>query len=334
MAKLNLGERRNLMEHQESTEPTLATIREAAQRIQPYIHRTPILHSESINRLTGCRIVFKCENLQKVGAFKMRGASNAVFLLPAKQAANGVVTHSSGNHGAALALAARHRNIPAYIVMPEDTAQVKKEAVQGYGAQITYCKPTLQAREETAGKLLQEHHATLIHPYNDFHIIAGQGTAALEFLEECPDLDLLLTPVGGGGLISGTAITTSALATKTRVIGAEPAGADDAYHSFRQGKLVPCLHPKTIADGLRASLGEHTFCIIKKYVHDIARVDEEHIIAAMRLVWERMKIVIEPSSAVPVAAILANPSLGRGKRVGIILSGGNVSLDQLPWNSK
>lgn len=322
------------MNQQPSTEPTLVTIREAAQRIQPYIHHTPILHSESINRLAGCSVFFKCENMQKVGAFKMRGASNAVFLLPPKQAANGVVTHSSGNHGAALALAAKHANIPAYIVLPEDTAQVKKEAVQGYGARITYCKPTMLAREETAAMLLQKHNATLIHPYNDFHIIAGQGTAALEFLEACPNLDLLLTPVGGGGLLSGTAIATAALSPKTRVIGAEPAGADDAYHSFQQDKLVPCLHPKTIADGLRASLGEHTFCIMKKYVHDIIRVDEEQIIAAMRLVWERMKIVIEPSSAVPVAAILANPNLGRGMRVGIILTGGNVSLDQLPWNSK
>ncbi len=313
--------------------PTIDDIRQAARRIAPYAHRTPVMTSAFFDRLTGARLFFKCENLQKVGAFKFRGACNAVFSLPEEALRRGVATHSSGNHAQALALAARLRGAKAYIVMPRNAPEVKRRAVADYGAQIIPCEPTVADREATAARVVAETGATLIHPYNDARIIAGQGTAALELLDDAPDLDYLLAPVGGGGLVSGTAIAAAGVSPKTRVIAAEPAGADDAYRSLRAGHIVPSEHPQTIADGLRTSLGELTFAAIQRHVREIVTVSEEAIESAMRHVWERMKIVIEPSSAVPVAALLEKRLDVAGQRVGIILSGGNVDLTNLPFRA-
>lgn len=312
--------------------PTLQDIQRAAERIRPYAHRTPVLTSASLDRMVGAHLFFKCENFQKVGAFKFRGACHAVLSLSEEEAARGVATHSSGNHAAALALAARTRGIRAFIVMPKDAARVKKAAVAEYGGQIIFCEPTLTSREATLAEVVQETGATVVHPYNDHRVIAGQGTVALEFIQEVPHLDSLMAPVGGGGLISGTAIVVSELSPDTQVIGVEPAGADDAFRSVRAGRRIPCHQPRTIADGLRASLGDLTFSIIKRRVNRIVTVSEEAIVAAMRIVWERMKIVIEPSAAVPVAALLERKVDLAGQRVGIILSGGNVDLDGLPWS--
>lgn len=313
------------------SEPDLETIRQAADRIKPHIHRTPVLRSQTFDLLTKAEMFFKCENFQKAGAFKARGACNAVFALTSGEAEKGVVTHSSGNHAAALALAAKRRGIKAFIVMPQNSPKVKQAAVKSYGGRISLCEPTLAAREAAAQKIIGETGADLVHPYNDYRVIAGQGTAALELLEEVPDLDVILTPVGGGGLLSGTALTASFISPKTRVIAAEPAGADDAFRSLRAGKIIPMLEPRTVADGLRTSLGDRTFPIIQRCVQEIVTVSEEAIIKAMRLVWERMKIVIEPSAAVPVAALLEEKLDVSGKRVAVILSGGNVDLDSLPW---
>ncbi len=311
--------------------PSFSDIEKAHDRIRPYIHHTPVLSSKSINEMVGADLFFKCENLQKVGAFKFRGACNSVFALTDEEAKNGVCTHSSGNHAAALALAARMRGIPAYIVMPENAPEIKKIAVAGYGAQITFCTPTLEARESTLKKVAAETGATEIHPYNYFNVICGQGTAAKELIEEIGNLDVVMAPVGGGGLLSGTAISTKALLLNARVIAAEPDGADDAFRSFYSKDLQPSVAPKTIADGLLTSLGSLTFPIILKDVDQIVTVSEEGIVAAMRMIWERMKIIIEPSSAVPLAAILENKVDVKGKRVGIILSGGNVDLGKLPF---
>lgn len=311
--------------------PSFSDIEKAHDRIRPYIHHTPVLSSKSINEMVGADLFFKCENLQKVGAFKFRGACNSVFALTDEEAKNGVCTHSSGNHAAALALAARMRGIPAYIVMPENAPEIKKIAVAGYGAQITFCTPTLEARESTLKKVAAETGATEIHPYNYFNVICGQGTAAKELIEEIDHLDVVMAPVGGGGLLSGTAISTKALLLNARVIAAEPDGADDAFRSFYSKDLQPSVAPKTIADGLLTSLGSLTFPIILKDVDQIVTVSEEGIVAAMRMIWERMKIIIEPSSAVPLAAILENKVDVKGKRVGIILSGGNVDLGKLPF---
>ncbi len=311
--------------------PTFSDIEKAHERIRPYIHRTPVLSSQSINQMVGAELFFKCENLQKVGAFKFRGACNSVFSLSDDEAKNGVCTHSSGNHAAALALSARMRGIPAYIVMPENAPEIKKIAVAGYGAQITFCTPTLEARESTLKKVAEQTGATEIHPYNYFHVICGQGTAAKELIEEIGTLDVVMAPVGGGGLLSGTALSTKALLPNAQVIAAEPAGADDAFRSFYSQTLQPSVAPKTIADGLLTSLGSLTFPIILNEVDQIATVSEESIIAAMRMIWERMKIIIEPSSAVPLAAILENKVDVKGKKVGIILSGGNVDLGRLPF---
>ena len=311
--------------------PTFSDIEKAHERIRPYIHRTPVLSSQSINQMVGAELFFKCENLQKVGAFKFRGACNSVFSLSDDEAKNGVCTHSSGNHAAALALAARMRGIPAYIVMPENAPEIKKIAVAGYGAQITFCTPTLEARESTLKKVAEQTGATEIHPYNYFHVICGQGTAAKELIEEIGTLDVVMAPVGGGGLLSGTALSTKALLPDALVIAAEPAGADDAFRSFYSKTLQPSVAPKTIADGLLTSLGSLTFPIILNEVDQIATVSEENIVAAMRMIWERMKIIIEPSSAVPLAAILENKVDVKGKKVGIILSGGNVDLGRLPF---
>jgi len=311
--------------------PTFPDIEKAHERIRSYIHHTPVMTSKSINEIMGADLFFKCENLQKVGAFKFRGACNSVFSLSDEEAKNGVCTHSSGNHAAALALAARMRGVPAYIVMPENAPEIKKKAVAGYGAQITFCEPTQAARESTLKLLAQQTGATEIHPYNYFNVIFGQGTAAKELIEEIGDLDVVMAPVGGGGLLSGTALSTRALLPKARVIAAEPAGADDAFRSFYSKTLYPSITPKTIADGLLTSLGSLTFPIVLANVDQIATVSEESIVAAMRMIWERMKIIIEPSSAVPLAAILENKVDVKGQRVGIILSGGNVDLGKLPF---
>lgn len=312
--------------------PSLTDIRAAADRIRRHIHRTPVLSCAGIDRLVGARLFFKCENFQKVGAFKIRGATNAVLSLSERAAAAGVATHSSGNHAAALALAARLRGVPAYVVMPETAPQVKKEAVAGYGAKITFCAPTLEAREAGLARIVADTGAAFIPPYNDERIIAGQATAALELLADIPDLDLILTPVGGGGLVSGTALTVRSLSPRSRVIAAEPRGADDAYRSFRAGHIIPSVNPQTIADGLLTSLGDKTFAIIRDCVDDIVTVEEADIIRAMRLIWERMKIIVEPSAAVPLGALLSRSVDVRGKRVALILSGGNVDLARLPFS--
>ena len=315
-------------------EPSINEIREASERIAPYIHNTPVLTCEAIDKRCGRRIFFKCENFQKAGAFKIRGAANAVFSLNEQEVLKGVATHSSGNHGAALALAARWRGVESHVIMPENAPKVKVNAVSEYGAKIYFCAPTLKAREERLGEVVNETGAAFIHPYNNLRVIAGQGTAALELLEEIPELDALITPVGGGGLLSGSAISAAALSSHTAVIGAEPEGADDAFRSFKSGKLVPSVNPDTIADGLLTSLSDLTFSIIKRYVSDIVTVSEEGIIQAMKLVWERMKIIIEPSSAVALTVLLEKGSSVPGERVGIILSGGNVDLNSLPFGKE
>ncbi len=315
------------------TAPTIDEIRQAAWRIQPYAHRTPVLSCASLDRQVGAKVFLKCENLQKVGAFKFRGACNAVLLLPESAAKRGVVTHSSGNHAQALALAARLRGIQAYIVMPHNAPAVKKAAVAGYGGKITFCEPTLEARESTQAKVTAETGATVVHPYNNYQVVAGQGTAALELLQDVPDLDVILAPVGGGGLLSGTAITGTELSARVRVIGAEPEGADDAFRSLAAGKIIPSVNPQTIADGLRTSLGDLTFPIIRERVEQVVTVSEAGIVAAMKFVWERAKIVIEPSAAVAVGVLWEHNIDLTGLRVGVILSGGNVDLDRLPWQS-
>jgi len=311
--------------------PDLQTIEAAASRIEPYIHHTPVLTSSYLNSLTGAEIFLKCENFQKVGAFKSRGACNAVFSLPEEDIQRGVCTHSSGNHAQALARAAALRNCKAYIVMPETAPLVKVDAVKGYGGIITFCKPTLAAREETLRHVMEKTGATEIHPYNDYRIIAGQATAALELHRSVKSLDIIMSPVGGGGLLSGTALATKYISPATRVLAAEPKGADDAYRSMIARQIVPSIDPVTIADGLLTSLGTLTFPIILENVEKIILVSEETIVNAMRLFWERMKIIIEPSSAVPVGAILDNPAVFRNKKVGVIISGGNVNLSKLPW---
>lgn len=311
--------------------PTFKDIEKAHRLIKPYVHRTPVLSSKSINKIVGGEVFFKCENFQKVGAFKFRGACNSVFSLSGEEAQKGVCTHSSGNHAAALALAAQLRGIDAHIVMPENAPEIKKKAVAGYGAKITFCKPTLEARESTLKTVAEKTGATEIHPYNYFNVICGQGTAAKELIEDNDEFDIILCPVGGGGLLSGTAISTKALLPGTKVIACEPAGADDAFRSFQQKTLIPSLNPKTIADGLLTSVGELNFKIILDMVDDIVTVSEENIIEAMRMVWERMKIIIEPSSAVPLAALLEKKIDVSGKKIGIIISGGNVDLGKLPF---
>ncbi|MHC4396551.1 MAG: pyridoxal-phosphate dependent enzyme [Planctomycetota bacterium] len=312
-------------------EPTIKQIREANERIKPFVHRTPVLTCETLNRMCEAEIFFKCENFQKTGSFKIRGATNAVFSLADEEAAGGVATHSSGNHGAAVAAAGRWRNIKAYVVMPENAPEVKRNAVAGYGARIISCKPTLKAREEGLAKVLERTGAAFIHPYNDYRVIAGQGTAAMELCEQVTGLDIVMGPVGGGGLISGTAIAVSAVSPKTGIIAAEPENADDAYQSFEAGRIIPIDNPDTIADGLRTSLGDLTFPIIKRSVEKIVTTSEEQIITAMRFIWERMKIIVEPSSAVPLGALLSKQIESAGKRIGIILSGGNVDMSKLPW---
>jgi len=310
---------------------SIKDIHDAAQRIKPYIHRTPVMTNESLNQKVGAQVFMKCENFQKVGAFKFRGASNAVLSLTDEEATRGVVTHSSGNHAQALALAAKMREIPAYIVMPSNAPQVKKNAVAGYGGQITFCEPTLEARESTMESIKQSTGASVVHPYDNERVIAGQGTAALELLEDIPDLDVIITPVGGGGLLSGTSIAATETKKGIRVIAAEPEMADDAYRSLKAGEIIPSMNPKTVADGLLTSLGVLTFPIIKERVEQIVTVSEAGIIEAMKFVWERAKIVIEPSAATVIGVLWEKKIDLSGLKVGIILSGGNVDLEKLPW---
>lgn len=312
-------------------EPSKQHITQAHDWIQGRIHRTPIFSSKSLNSILECKLYFKCENFQKVGAFKYRGATLAVLSLPKAEFKKGVATHSSGNHGAALALAAKTRNIPAYIVMPRTAPHIKKLAVESYGAKIIYCEPTLKAREEALEKIVAKTGATFVHPYDNFTVIAGQATCGKEILEELGALDYLITPVGGGGLLSGTCLSAKYYSPETKVIGAEPAGADDAFLSLREGSIQPSMNPQTICDGLLTQLSEKTFTIIQKNVSEIITVEEETIVAAMRMIWERMKIVVEPSAAVTLAVVLENKKKFLGKRIGMILSGGNVDLEKLPW---
>ena len=308
-------------------------IREAHERIRARIHRTPVLTSSRLNEASPATagLFFKCENFQKIGAFKARGATNAVFSLDDVTARRGVATHSSGNHGAAVARAAKLRGIPAHIVMPSNSAKVKVRAVEGYGADVVFCEPTEKAREEKCAEVIKKTGATLIHSFENEHVIAGQGTAAVELLEDVPELDVIICPVGGGGLLSGTAIAAKSMRPQIKVIAVEPANADDAAQSFRAGRRLVTEKKSTIADGLRTNVGERTFPIIRRYVDDIVTVSEQAIVSAMHTIWETMKIVIEPSAAVPYAAILENKIDVNGKRAGMILTGGNVDLDALPW---
>ena len=310
----------------------LDAILAAHQRIEPHIHRTLVLTSERLNEASGASLFFKCENFQKIGAFKARGATNAIFSLNDATAQRGVATHSSGNHGAAVARAAKLRSMPAHIVMPSNSAKVKIRAVQSYGAHIVFCEPTEDARESTCAEVIKKTGATLIHSFENEDVIAGQGTAAMELLEDVADLDVLMCPVGGGGLLAGTAVAAKSMRPKIKVIAVEPANADDAAQSFRAGRRLVTEKKFTIADGLRTNVGEPNFAIIQRYVDDIVTVSEEAIMSAMRTIWETMKIIIEPSAAVPYAAIAEQVIEVNGKRVGIILTGGNVDLDALPWN--
>jgi len=311
--------------------PTLTDILEAHSRIRPFIHWTPVMSSHQLNGLFNCELFFKCENFQKVGAFKFRGATNAVLSLSEVERSRGVVTHSSGNHAAALALAARLNGVKATIVMPETAPEVKKNAVKGYGAEIIFCKPTLAAREETTLEIMEKTGATLVHPYDNFMVICGQGTAALELLEEKNNLDIVIAPVGGGGLMSGTSTCIKGINKSIQVIGAEPLNANDAFISFNTGVLTPSVNPLTVADGLLTSLSELTFSIIRNNVDTIFTAREETIIECMLLVWERMKIVIEPSSATVLAIVKENRGFFKNKKVGLIISGGNVDFKKLPF---
>jgi len=314
--------------------PTAKTLQEAHERIKPYIHHTPVLSSKYISELTGANVFFKCENFQKVGAFKARGGFNAILSLNSSDRSKGVTAHSSGNHAQAVAIAAQTLEIPAYIVMPENAPKVKKEAVEDYGAEVITCEPTLEAREKTVEKVISDKGAVLIHPFDDYRIIAGQATTSMELMEEIENLDYILTPIGGGGLVSGTALATKYFSPKTKVIGCEPQMADDAYRSFYTGEKQNHLSPpKTVADGLLTTLGDKTFEIIKNELEDVLLVNEDEIKSAMRIVWERMKIIIEPSAAVPLAALIKNKHQFVEKRVGIIISGGNVDLESLPFVS-
>ena len=308
-------------------------IRAAARRIKGVGHRTPILTSQTLNEMAGRKLFFKCENFQKVGAFKLRGGWNAVSMLSDEEAAKGVCTHSSGNHAQAVAFSAMKRGIASYIVMPNNVPDVKLDAVKGYGANIILCEPTLEARETTLDEITKKTGAQVVHPFNNPNVIAGQGTAALEMIEDLGTLDAIIAPIGGGGLMSGTCIATRSLLPETKLFGAEPAGADDAYRSLKEGKIIPQTDPDTICDGLLTSLGEYTWNILKDHLEAIYTVTDDEVINAMRLVWERMKIIIEPSSATAVAVALKSEfkALEGLEKVGIILTGGNVELSKLPF---
>ena len=308
-----------------------ADVTAARARIAGKVKRTPVLTNRLLDHQAGAALCFKCENLQEIGAFKARGATNAVFALSEAEAARGVATHSSGNHGAAVARAAALRGVPAYVVMPGGVAKPKAEQVRRLGGRITLSASTLTARESTVAKIVEKTGATLVHPYDDPMVMAGQGTAAVELMEEAPGLDMVLAPIGGGGLLSGVSTAVKAMRPATRVVGVEPAGADDAARSFRSGRLVPCDSPATIADGLRAQLSERTFATIRAHVDEVVTVSEAAIVEAMRAIWEALKVIVEPSAAVPLAAIREGKLDVKGKTVGIILTGGNVDLDKLPW---
>ncbi|OWV81683.1 serine dehydratase [Rhizobium sp. R634] len=311
--------------------PTISDMFEAHDRIRPFIHRTPVMTSAYINSLAGAELFFKCENLQKAGAFKARGASNAVFGLSDEQAARGVATHSSGNHGTCLSYAAGRRGIPCTVVMPHNAPQAKKDAVRGYGGTVVECEPSTSSREAVFAEVVAKSGAEFVHPYNDARVIAGQATCSRELLEQVDNLDSVIAPIGGGGMVSGTCLTLSNLAPRVKVYAAEPEQADDAYRSFKAGHIIADDAPNTVADGLKVPLKELTWHFVKRNVADIVTASEEEIIEAMKLIWKRAKLVMEPSSAVPLAAILKNKSIFAGKRVGVIITGGNVDLDTLPW---
>lgn len=314
-----------------SAGPDLAAIRAAHARIAPYIHRTPVMTCTSLDALAGAKLFFKCENLQKTGSFKIRGATNAVFALSEEEACRGVVAPSSGNHAAALARAAQARGIPAWIVMPSNSPMIKRQAVEGYGGKITLCEPNIPAREATTQELMNKTGAVLIHPYNNWNVICGQGTASLELLDEVPDLDAVIAPVSGGGLLSGNAIAAKSLRPQIRVLGAEPKNADDACRSLQSGRIETNVTADTMCDGLRAHLCELTFSILRERVDEIVTVTEEEVVEAMRCLWERMKLVVESSGAIAAAPALFRKARLEGKRVGIILSGGNLDLAHLPF---
>ncbi|PLX38674.1 MAG: serine dehydratase [Hyphomicrobiales bacterium] len=313
--------------------PTFDDVESAFERIRPHIHRTPVLTSSFINGLAGAELFFKCENFQKAGAFKARGASNSVFGLSDEQAAKGVATHSSGNHGTCLSYAAGRRGIPCTVVMPRTAPQAKKDAVRGYGGTIVECEPSTSSREAVFAEVVAETGAEFVHPYNDPRVIAGQGTCALELNDQVEGLDAVIAPIGGGGMVSGTCLTLSNIAPDVQIYAAEPEQADDAYRSFKAGHIIADDAPVTVADGLKVPLKELTWHFVSNHVTDILTASEEEIVDAMKLIWKRMKIVMEPSSAVPLATILKNKHLFAGKRVGVIITGGNVDLDALPWNS-
>lgn len=312
--------------------PTLNDMIAARDRINPYIHRTPVLTSRMLNEQTGAELYFKCENLQKAGAFKARGASNAVFGLSDEQAKKGVATHSSGNHGTCLSYAAGRRGIPCTVVMPRTAPQAKKDAVKGYGGRVVECEPSTSSREAVFAEVVAETGAEFVHPYNDRRVIAGQATCSAELIEQVDGLDAVVAPIGGGGMVSGTCLTLSHLAPRVKIYAAEPEQADDAYRSFKAGHIIADDAPETVADGLKVPLKELTWHFVSNHVTDILTASEEEIIEAMKLIWKRLKIVMEPSSAVPLATILKNPEVFAGKRVGVIITGGNVDLDKLPWN--
>jgi threonine dehydratase len=311
--------------------PSFAELKLTHEAIAPMIHRTPVMTNEYINKLVGGSIYFKCENFQKIGAFKMRGAASAALRLLEENKHKGMATHSSGNHAQAIARAAQVLGIPAYIVMPENAPLIKVEGTKAYGAQIIFCEPNQLARENTLAEVVERTGAQFIHPYDNYDVIAGQASAALEILEDIPSLDIIITPVGGGGLLSGTALASHYISADIIVLGAEPKRVDDAFRSLKSGHIEQNIRTDTIADGLRTTLGERTLEIIKRHVTDILTTEEEEIIHAMRLIWERMKIIIEPSCSVPLAAILANKDTFKGKKTGVILTGGNVDLGNLPF---
>jgi threonine dehydratase len=311
--------------------PTYDDVLAAHERVRPYIHRTPVLTSSFLNQLTGAELFFKCENLQKAGAFKVRGACNAVFGLPEAQAAKGVATHSSGNHALSLSYAAGRRGIPCHVVMPRTAPQAKKDAVIGYGGQITECEPSTSSREAVFAEVEARTGADFVHPYNDPRVIAGQGTCSRELMDQVEGLEAVIAPIGGGGMISGTCLTLSTIAPNVEIFAAEPERADDAYRSFKAGHIIADDAPDTIADGLKVPLKDLTWHFVQRHVTDILTASDPEIVDAMKLIWKRMKIVMEPSSAVPLATILKNPDRFRGKRVGVIVTGGNVDLDRLPW---
>ncbi|WPY96737.1 pyridoxal-phosphate dependent enzyme (plasmid) [Limimaricola variabilis] len=327
-----------MKDHSEMHIPTFDDVIAAHERIRPHVHRTPVLTSSFLNDLSSCELFFKCENFQKAGAFKVRGASNAVFGLSDAQAARGVATHSSGNHALSLSYAAGRRGIPCHVVMPRTAPQAKKDAVRGYGGIITECEPSTSSREEYFARVQEETGADFVHPYNDPRVIAGQGTCARELMEQMQErgggLDCVVAPIGGGGMISGTCLTLSRIAPEVKIYAAEPEQADDAARSFRAGHIIADDAPETVADGLKVPLKDLTWHFVSRHVTDILTASEQEIVDAMELIWKRMKIVMEPSSAVPLATILKNPDVFAGKRVGVVITGGNVDLGKLPWMQK